>query len=439
MNWPLSLLIALITGMVGLLVSGFTANACVDWYHISSREGASGFFVIGLALLGGIASGLIGLIIARVVSAGADPSFGKALAVSLGLVLGIGGLVAVACHGLADIPPTLEGEELRLEVEIRLPLDQKTSPKELKGEPRLELGSVVNQTRRASRTGELKVAQARLEDGRWVLPGEVLLFTSRGQRSLDARIGDDVLAGFLVPVPAHPGQEHEQWSDWGPRPPADSPPWPDTQPSYRFRVQRIPPPPPPPTLEEQAAAKDAAEQAIFDAIPSGAPIQEWLPYTPEWQHERRRSAAMERITSREGYAAELGNLMLGEDVRQAEAALRFIGQLPSPDAALVTAVTAAGRDLVLRCKKVNASTVEEDPHYEGAADLSLRFSAWMVAVRALRERNLGDFLPELGEILELSRVRTDSQAMQQDVRRVASYYLKTWVGVEPLPGDPPPR
>ena len=29
--------------------------------------------------------------------------------------------------------------------------------------------------------------------------------------------------------------------------------------------------------------------------------------------------------------------------------------------------------------------------------------------------------------------------MQQDVRRVASYYLKTWVGVEPLPGDPPPR
>ena len=439
MNWPLSLLIALITGVVGLLLSGFTANACVDWYHISSREGAAGIFVIGLALLGGIASGVVGLIIARVVAAGTDPGFGKALAVSLGLVLGIGGLVALACHGLADIPPTLEGEELRLEVEIRLPVDQKTSPKELKGEPHFELGSVVNQTRRASRTGELKVAQSRLEDGRWVLPGEVLLFTSRGQRSLDARIGDEALAGFLVPLPAHPGQEHEQWSDWGPRPPSGSPPWPDTQPSYRFRVQRIPPPPPPPTLEDRATAKDAAEQALFDAIPPGAPIQEWLPYTPAWQNERRRSIAMERITGKEGYVAELGNLMLGEDVRQAEAALRFIGEHPSPDAALVPEVTAAGRDLVIRCKKVNASTVEDDPGYEGAADLSLRFTSWMVAVRALRGRNLGDFLPELGEILELSRVRTDSRVMQQDVRRVASYYLKTWAGVEPLPGDPPPQ
>ena len=148
---------------------------------------------------------------------------------------------------------------------------------------------------------------------------------------------------------------------------------------------------------------------------------------------------MERITGKEGYVAELGNLMLGEDVRQAEAALRFIGEHPSPDAALVPVVTAAGRDLVIRCKKVNASTVEDDPGYEGAADLSIRFTSWMVAVRALRGRNLGDFLPELGEILELSRVRTDSRVMQQDVRRVASYYLKTWAGVEPLPGDPPPQ
>jgi len=29
--------------------------------------------------------------------------------------------------------------------------------------------------------------------------------------------------------------------------------------------------------------------------------------------------------------------------------------------------------------------------------------------------------------------------MQQDIRRVSSFYLKEWAGVEPLPGDPPPK
>lgn len=71
--------------------------------------------------------------------------------------------------------------------------------------------------------------------------------------------------------------------------------------------------------------------------------------------------------------------------------------------------------------------------------MSVRFSAWMEAVRALREKAGGDFTPELRPILELSRVRPDSHAMRGDVCRVASYYMKQWANLEPLPGDPPPR
>ena len=70
---------------------------------------------------------------------------------------------------------------------------------------------------------------------------------------------------------------------------------------------------------------------------------------------------------------------------------------------------------------------------------SMRFSAWMAAVQFLRENADGNFTAELRQILELSRARSDSIAMRQDVCRVASYYLHQWAGVDPLPTDPNPR
>jgi hypothetical protein len=100
---------------------------------------------------------------------------------------------------------------------------------------------------------------------------------------------------------------------------------------------------------------------------------------------------------------------------------------------------AVGRDLAERIRRFNASKPEDDPSYEGAADVSVRFSPWLDAARNLRERCGADFAPELKEILELSRVRTDSQAMRGDVVRVASYWMQQWTGLAPLPTDPPPR
>ncbi|MFO1498310.1 MAG: hypothetical protein U1G07_07965 [Verrucomicrobiota bacterium] len=88
---------------------------------------------------------------------------------------------------------------------------------------------------------------------------------------------------------------------------------------------------------------------------------------------------------------------------------------------------------------MNATTVEQDPSYQAAADIAVRFSAWMSAVRHLRATAGGDFTTELRSMLELSRVREDSLVMRQDVRRVASYYMHEWTGLAPLPSDPKPR
>lgn len=439
MNWLLSLLVAVLTGILGLFAAGLVAAAYADWYHLPSREGASGFFVLFAALLGGAAATVLGLIVARVVAAGAAPGFGMAILYAFGTVISISGVIALLCYGFADFPPTLNGEELRLEVELKLPKEHQVPPAEVKGARDFVLGSVVDHTQRTSKYGELKVEQARQEDGRWTVPAEVLLFTTRGDRVIDAHLGEASIAGFVLPLPAHPGEEFEQWSEWGPRPPAGSPPWPDSKTSFRFRIQRIPPPPPPPTAEEYEAQKEEAEQAKFDAIPADAPIPVWLEYTPEWMNEKRRMVAVSRILERPQFTQELGALMLDEDPRKAEAALRFVGSIATPSEGIREIVAAAGRDVIRRIKKFNAATEQQDPSYEGAADASIRFGSWMVAVRALREKTKADFVPELREILELSRVRTDSFVMQQDIRRVSSFYMKEWAGVEPMPGDPPPK
>lgn len=437
MSWLLSLLVSLLCGAVALLTSGVVAALYAEWYDVSTREGCAGFFVVGLALAGGVAGCIFGLVLAQILGTEDARGFLKAAGVSCATVLGVGAAAALAFFLCADFPPKLHGDELVLEVEFRLPEGQTLAASGFGEETAFLLGSVAGGTRRATRNGGLKLDQAREEAGRWIVPAEVFLFTSRGDRMIEVRSGDAVRCAFRVPLPAHPGPDNEAWSGWLPQPPPGSPPWPETEASFRFRIRRLPPPPPPPTAEESAALREQEEQATFEAIPADAPITAFLPYTPSWQDATRREAAITRITERPEFASELGRLMVSSDNREAEAAMRFVGEMPSPDPALIPAVQAAGGDVIGRMQKFNASTVEQDPSYEGAADVSIRFSAWMVAVRALGDP--ADFLPQLAEILKLSRVRTDSYVMQQDVRRVASYYMKEWAGVEPLPGDPPPR
>ena len=135
---------------------------------------------------------------------------------------------------------------------------------------------------------------------------------------------------------------------------------------------------------------------------------------------------------------ELAALMLDDDDDLANEALYLAGDLPA-DSALLAPVMAAGHDLVARLQRVVATTEADDPHYYGAASISVRFSAWLYAARALRASAHGDFSAELAEMLSLSRQRPDSIVLQGDVRRVASYWLQQWTGIAPLPGDPPPR
>ena len=438
MTWLVSSAVALISGVAGLILAGIIGNACVSWFHVSSREGASGYFVVFLALGGGLAGVMLGLITARMVAAQWGPGFGRELAAALGLVLGIAGISAVLCRALADVPPEIDGRDLNLEVEFRFP---NTRPVDRSpaadGEWEFTLASLSGHTARIQRSGTIQTQAARLETDRWIVPAAVGLFTERGGRSvrLALKAGGESF-GFLLPLPRHPGPEFLEWSEWLPRQQSDGQPWPADRMSCRFRVQKTVPPPPPKSDAEVRSEQAAEEEAKFAAIPPDSPIEAWFPYLAYEQPHTQR--ALHLIAGRPHLVVELNGLVVSEDPERAYAALRCIAQLPQPPRELVPAVEAAGRVIAERITSFNQTPREQDPDFAAAVDPATRFYGWITAAKALREKAGGDFAPELKVILELSRVRPESHCMRQDICRVASYYLQVWTGIPPLPTDPKP-
>ncbi len=242
MSWPASLFSALLTGIVAMLAGGLVAAACTEWYSISSREGESGFYVLMIALICLVAGTVFGLIVARVVAGGANPGFLKALGRSVAIVVGTAALSGGVFRLLADVPPEIGGEPLFLAVEVRWPADQARSPASEPGHASLTLHSIpmFSHTVRASERGPLWKEDAHLVDGRWVAPGAVSVFTSRGSRLLVVSLDDSSEThheAFLVPLPAFPGRRNLEWSDWLPTARAGAPAI--NRYTYRYRVQPV--------------------------------------------------------------------------------------------------------------------------------------------------------------------------------------------------------
>jgi hypothetical protein len=437
MRWFVYILLSLPVAVVGLLGAGFIANAAVRWHRVSSFEGKSGFAVIGWAILGAVLAFVVSLVVMGVMGPSEGAGYAKALGTVIGLLAVLGAVVAAGSWWTADIEPEIDGRPLMLEVELKLPVTVTNRP--ATNEAKLRLNSLSGKRRRSYEEGKLFPANARREQGRWIVPGEVSLFTMRGKRAVDAELPGLDPNGFLVSLPARPGKEFLEWSDWLPRPPASMPPWPDTKTSYRFRVQKVPAPPPAPTAEEVKAQEAAEELARFQAVPDDAPIPAWFPYVRYGARDDRRKIAIGKMVKKPTFLEEMRELMLGEDVRSAEEALRLVEHLAEFPPALRESVRVAGESVAERIRKGNAITPEMDPSYEWAADISIRFNGWMVAVVTLREKTGEDYTPQMKRILELSRARPDSIVMRGDVCRVASYYMKEWAGLEPLPTDPKPR
>ena len=233
-SWFASLAIALLTGLVALVTGGFVADLCVGWYRISSFEGASGYFVILMALLSGGAGSIVGLLIARAVAAVPTMNAIKAAGLALACVLCVAGGVAGAARLLADVPPELDGEQLYLLVEVRWP-DGQRPPTPADGPGTVRLGTLSGSTLRRMELGPLFLDDARQEQGRWTVPGAVEIFTTRGTPLLNVFVGETLVAAVQPPLRRYPRREDLAWSGWQQASAPGQAPGRDSV-SYRFRV-----------------------------------------------------------------------------------------------------------------------------------------------------------------------------------------------------------
>ncbi|MBL7946781.1 MAG: hypothetical protein JNN32_12020 [Flavobacteriales bacterium] len=239
----ISFSVVLLAGVLGFFLARLIANACVSWFRLGYSDGASGLLQGYAGVVGALVGLVIGFITARMVAAFCGPGFLNEAAGALGMVLLIAGLVALRLRLHADIAPTIGGQELNLEVEFRFPNTRSAKqPPTAHGDAwEMVLGSYSGELRRKAKQGSILTEHARQENGQWIVPAEVHLFTERGRREvMIGQASDPNAARFVLPVPRRPGRKFERWSDWLPERQANGRSSLPAGMSCRFRVQRIP-------------------------------------------------------------------------------------------------------------------------------------------------------------------------------------------------------
>ena len=217
MSWLLSFLIAVTTAVAGGLAAGFVANLAVGWHRIPSMEGQSGYFVVMMFLAGVFGGFVLGLIASRVAAARPNPSFLRSFFIAHATVLGLIGVIGASSRVLADVPPEIRGETLLLAVEVGFPPGRVPPAVSPGSRAEIVLGTLSRTGRvRRSERGPLWLEDSALAGDRWVVPGAVEVFTSRGRRLLEILPGGDERISFIVPLPRYPDQGELSWSEWIP-------------------------------------------------------------------------------------------------------------------------------------------------------------------------------------------------------------------------------
>jgi hypothetical protein len=396
MSWLSSFFVGVLTAITTAVAGGFVAAGCVSWYRISSREGQSGYFVVVLVLLSAVVGFFGGLILSRFFGGAGASGFFAGWGISAGAMLGLTGALALVAWGLADIPPTINGHELDFVIEARLPKGAEKPPV-LEGKQFVWFES--GPKRGASRVHEfglLDASKARQVDGRWVVPGSVRIFTTRDTRSVAIQLSDKEAIGFELQFPGHPGPEYKQWSGWLPDAVAQH--WPESEMSYRFRVEeRIPvvtPTPPDP----------------FNALTSDSPLEEWLKFFDGFARvPERYQAIMKQVEAR---PADLAKVLKSSNDEDHGKAMDATAQLKVVDPIVLQAMRDVAADIAEQIRKFNAMSPQQEGYDALGGHIQSRFNRWCAPWEMVQDRSGVDGRPPVEEILKLASVQKGNTYMQ---------------------------
>jgi hypothetical protein len=433
MSWPLSFVVALLNAVLGCVGAMVVAGIGVSWYRITSREGASGFFVLGMGLLGVLGGALIGLLVARFVAASPQATFLKGLGYAWGVSVVLLLLITAISWLAADFPPKLEGKYLEVEVELLCPTTWST--------PRVKknvfhyVSLTADEGARRQTSGSVDLAGGTLQDGRWKVSALVPLQTSSAGKSFGISLNDDHQQ-FLRPeriIPPKPSKKDFEWSSWQSNttdmqgktvPEAEAF-------SLRYRVRFDSSEERRAAEQAREAAKEAARQAVFEQLADDAPLREWLKYV-DTNGSDRTQRAVQKIAARPHFVRELTEILQSSDREYQAHALIAIERLNPPPRDLAPALANVADQIVAEIERLKAKPVDEFSH-EAEQELDVFFGKWTMAACQMHE------YAGVDQLAHMQRIRSALANAGQHYALVgmegsAAAYVGRWTG----PGGPTP-
>ena len=209
MNIIIAILAGLAGGALGLAVGAGAGSLLAASLKITSREGAAGYFVVLIALVGGV----LGFLVAAALTfrwrgtGGVGAIAGNTLLSGVAVVALVAGCIALYAF-TAELP--FSGGSPRLTYEIKLPEGVATPDN-------VNTYSLELHTPKYRPAGYISSDEKRLDGGRAVLTGEVELSSKTSSRLLVLTVpgGDQKL--YRVRIPRDPTWgfgDHKQWSAW---------------------------------------------------------------------------------------------------------------------------------------------------------------------------------------------------------------------------------
>ncbi|MGJ5820567.1 hypothetical protein [Paludibaculum fermentans] len=383
MNWLLTILIGLITAAACGAAACYLGTLCVEWYSISSFEGGSGYFVAFLTLFGIVIGLILGIVTSRVVAGGTSPGFLRAQGISLAEVAILFCVIALFCRLGGTIAPTIDGEQLDLEVELKCPRGMVPTERPDRNYLSCTLTPLGSGNKRLdSKGGVILWKQASESGGQWTVPCRVWLFSDSSMRTVRMLMNTSTDIEFMLPLPGKPGKEHFEWSTWRSDRFLEEKDKPIRDYSYRFRVRRV--------SEARSEAQQAAQaehekkMQAFAALTPDSPLDLWVGFGVDDTTDKHRIARVlvDRI-------AELPALLRSSDpehLRGLTIVLSTVQTLP-PSAA--EALRQSAGVLAERLRAIPSPVKDEDNNLVG--QLRGVYWTWHQLAGFVQDHKMTDF------------------------------------------------
>ena len=205
--------IALITAVVGMFLAVFASDYLTRLYHVSDMEGQRGMTVIFLfAPLGIIVGFLIGLITALRTRWPGFIGFLKTQALSILVTIALATVVSGLCWVAADKPPKIDGNNLTLDFELKIPAAIRVPSESTPN----DIYASLYASNRDNRSAILDFKSIARPGGYVIIPGTAELMSHSPDRELLASMGNETGASQFIHLnlPAAPRKEDEMWSQW---------------------------------------------------------------------------------------------------------------------------------------------------------------------------------------------------------------------------------